>query len=387
MKYISNSVLALTIFFLEDRYENDGFQALYNEKGIAISIKMSNSGRFFQVVNSMEIRKVQMTGGSSYIVSLPKEWIKESGIKKNDPLGLIVQSDGSLTVTPKITGKMAERIKIFNLRDINDYEDLYRLLIGAYVTGFNTIKIVTPARIPSFAHKAVRLFIQASIGQEVSEETEKSIIIKDLLNPGEMPFENVISRMYVIIDGMLRDAIFALKTRDKDLTDDVISRDRDINRLYWLISRQYNLLLRNVSLSRDMGMDVEMALHYLQVSRVLERVGDQVVRAAENIQSLLFVSVERKIMDMLQSLTLEAMDILNSGIESFFKKDINKTNDTLGRVKKFNKKCDDVSKELFDVNRSGVLSIGYTIENLRRISEYTGVICETSINYIVMGNS
>ena len=148
----------------------------------------------------MEIRKVQITGGSSYIVSLPKGWIKDSGIQKNDPLGLIVQPDGSLTVTPKITGKMAERVKIFDLNNIEDSEHLYRLLIGAYVTGFNTIKIISPARIPSFAHKAVRMFIQASIGQEISEETEKTIVIKDLLNPGEMPFENVISRMYVIIE-------------------------------------------------------------------------------------------------------------------------------------------------------------------------------------------
>ncbi|MDD4300779.1 MAG: PhoU domain-containing protein, partial [Methanomicrobium sp.] len=200
-------------------------------------------------------------------------------------------------------------------------------------------------------------------------------------------FENVISRMYVIIDSMLRDTIFALKTRDKDLADDVISRDRDINRLYWLISRQYNLLLRNVSLSRDMGMDVEMALHYLQVSRVMERAGNQVVRAAENVQSLLFISLERKIMDLLSSLTSEVMDILNSGIDSFFKKEIAGTNNVLAKVAGFNKRCDDASRELFNADKSGSVSIGYIIENLKRISEYTGVICETSVNYYVMDTS
>ena len=335
----------------------------------------------------MEIRKVQVTGGSSYIISLPKEWVKNSGIQKNDPLGLIVQSDGSLTITPEITGRMIERVKIFNLKDIDDSEILYRLLIGAYVTGFNTIKIITPTRIPTFAHKAVRQFIQASVGQEVSEETEKSITIKDLLNPGEMPFENVISRMFVIIDGMLRDAVFALKTRDSFLIEDVISRDRDVNKLYWLISRQYNLLLRNVSLSSEMGMNVEMALHYLQVSRVMERAGDQVVKVAENVESLLFVSIEKKIMDEIQSLTTEVMDIFNSGINSFFKCDLKKSNEVLLNVKKYNKKCDEASHDLFDMGRSGVVSIGYIFENLKRIGEYTGVICETSINHIVMENN
>ena len=39
----------------------------------------------------MELRRVQMTGGSSFVVTLPKGWIQEMRIKKNDPVGLIVQ--------------------------------------------------------------------------------------------------------------------------------------------------------------------------------------------------------------------------------------------------------------------------------------------------------
>ena len=136
------------------------------------------SKRYFSAeVGAMEIRKVQKTGGASFIISLPKDWVKASKIEKNDPLGLISQPDGSLTITPHIHGKVAERVKIIDLKDIYDCEYLYRLLIAAYVTGCNTIKITTPSRIPSFAHNAVRMFIQASIGQEVSEETEESMTI------------------------------------------------------------------------------------------------------------------------------------------------------------------------------------------------------------------
>jgi phosphate uptake regulator len=49
----------------------------------------------------MDIRKVQVTGGSSYIITLPKDWIDKSHVKKNDPLGLISQPDGTLLVTVK----------------------------------------------------------------------------------------------------------------------------------------------------------------------------------------------------------------------------------------------------------------------------------------------
>lgn len=33
----------------------------------------------------MEIRRVQITGGSSYVITLPKEWATSQNIKKNDP--------------------------------------------------------------------------------------------------------------------------------------------------------------------------------------------------------------------------------------------------------------------------------------------------------------
>ncbi|EHQ34226.1 phosphate signaling complex PhoU family protein [Methanoplanus limicola] len=334
----------------------------------------------------MEIRKVQITGGSSYIVSLPKEWIRESDIKKNDPLGLIVQPDGTLTITPRLSGKTAEREKEFNMKEIRDPDVLYRLLIGAYVTGYNRIIIKAQTRLPSFAHRVVRMFIQVSIGQEVSEETERTIVIKDLLNPGEMPFENIISRMIVIIEGMTKDSLFALKTRDSELTDDIILRDRDINRLYWLISRQYNLLLKNVSLSREMGINVDNAIHYLQVSRVLERVGDQIVHIAENVKSLLYTPVERKMMDSLTQLSYESINILNSSVKSFYNEDINLTNNTLTDIKEFRKKCDKISYDLFDTNKPGIVPFAYIIENFKRVSEYSGVICETSINYYVMNS-
>ncbi len=330
---------------------------------------------------------MQMTGGSSYTISLPKEWIKSSNIKKNDPLGIIIQPDGSLTLTPELSGKPLETVKEFKLEDIDDPEFLYRSLIGAYVSGFNTIKITSARRIPSYVHKAVRMFTQVSVGQEVSEETGKMIVIKDLLNPGEMPFKSTIQRMYVIVGGMEKDAIFALKSRDVELAKDVIVRDRDVNRLYWLIARQYNLLIKNVSLSREMGMDVEQALNYLQISRVIERMGDQVVKIAENVLTLMYVSIDKKMMDAIEVVGRESLEIFDASIISFYNKDIYLSNNTISRVETFGGRCDAISHDLFDLGKPGVVSIGYIIENLKRVGEYSGVISETVINYLVAEES
>jgi len=74
-----------------------------------------------------------------------------------------------------------------------------------------------------------------TIGQEVAEETDTLIMIKDLLNPAEMPFDNTIKRMFVIVKNMHGDAITALETHNNALALDVINRDMDSDRLNWLI--------------------------------------------------------------------------------------------------------------------------------------------------------
>ena len=170
----------------------------------------------------MEIRKVQITGGSSYIITLPKDWAKSSNIKKNDPLGLIIQPDGTLLVTPKITDERLQKIKEFDVGDINEPTYFFRCLIGAYIAGYTTIKIKSTERMPPFVRMIVGKFTQTTIGQEVVEETDKSITIKDLLDPAEMPFDSTIKRMHTIVKSMYEDVISALKNSDRKVLEDVI---------------------------------------------------------------------------------------------------------------------------------------------------------------------
>jgi len=131
----------------------------------------------------MEIRKVQVTGGASYIISLPKEWARSQKIKKNDPLGVLVQPDGTLLVTPKISGDGVQRERVFEVKRDMEPVYLFRLLIATYIAGFSVIRIRARDRLPPFVRAVVRDFTQMTIVQEVAEETDSAITVKDLLNP------------------------------------------------------------------------------------------------------------------------------------------------------------------------------------------------------------
>ena len=132
--------------------------------------------------------------------------------------------------------KPLQRVKEIDIGHITDPSFLFRILIGAYITGFTTVRVTSKQRFPPFVRSVVRDFTQMTIGQEVAEETETLVVIKDLLNPSEMPFDNTLKRMFVIVKNMHADAILALETHNSALAGDIINRDVDVDRLNWLIA-------------------------------------------------------------------------------------------------------------------------------------------------------
>jgi phosphate uptake regulator len=331
----------------------------------------------------MEIRRIQVTGGSSYIVTLPKKWIKSLNIKKNDPIGLLMQSDGTLLITPKISREQTQRIKEFSINETVDQKYLLRQLIGAYIAGYTSLVIKSNVRMPSSVRLLVREFTQTTIGQEIVEETDKTIIVKDLLNPAEMPFNRTIKRMYILVKSMHIDSMSALKEKDKILVQDVIARDNEVDRLHWLVARQYNIIQRNVNFTEKMGITIGLAGTSFLISRIIERIGDHVIRIAKNIINIIDEKIDIRIIEKIESASNLAIDIFNNSSGSFFKRDIKGANENIEAVKKLEAQCEKINTIALKQEGSMAISIGYIVESIRRIGEYAEDISETVINYLI----
>jgi phosphate uptake regulator len=331
----------------------------------------------------MEVRRVQLTGGSSYILTLPKEWINSLNIKKNTPLGIHIQSDGTLLITPKIMQEQLQRAIEFDTTKASEPSFLLRRLIGAYIAGYTVIKIISTSRVPEPVHSVVRTFTQTAIGQEVVEETDNSITLKDLLNPIEMPFDRTIKRMHIIVKGMYEDAIQAFQTKDKQLADDVIQRDTDIDRLHWLIARQYNIILRHVSLAEKMNITNSAASSCFLISRIIERIADHVLSIAENTSTLGKSKIDEKIIKHIVTAGTQSLELFNQSINAFFRKDIKNSNETIESVTKLEDLGEKINTLVLDQEGSIALAIGYIVESILRIGEYSQDISETVINYLI----
>ena len=331
----------------------------------------------------MEIRKVQITGGSSYVVTLPKEWAQALKIKKNDPLGMIIQSDGTLLVTKEIHEKPIQRTKRIDVTAIQDPTYLFRLLIGTYIAGFTTIEVFSKTRLPPSIGMIVRDFTQMTIGPEVVEETDNQIILKDLLNPMEMPFNNTIKRMFVIVKNMYLDAMNATESRNRKLAEDITCRDSDVDRLHWLIARQTNIVLKNPELARRMAVSPGMVMNSLIISRIIERIGDHAVRWAENAGRISDQELDPAVLERMKTASTLALAIFDKSIVSYFKSDIRESHANIEQVKKLEDLCEDMNTLAMDQEPEVAVALRYIAESIRRSGEYAGDISETVINYLV----
>ncbi len=332
----------------------------------------------------MEKRKVQMTGGSSYIITLPKEWVNARGIKKNDVLDIIENSDGSLSIVPEGKGKKRSEKSIrIDCKEINDPNFIFRMLVAAYIRGYTTIIVQREPSIPPELRTSVRRFVQNTVGLEIIEEDESTIEIKDLLDPSEMPPERTIKRMYMLVKNMHEDAIYALLKGKSDILSDMGERDMEIDRLYWLIAHQYNSISCDRKIAEKLGIDPGLGVYYFLIAKTMERIGDHAVRISENGMRILKLDKKPAIFERIEEASKMSMEIFTESIDSWIRKDIKNANRNIENVRELVKYCEEISESALREKGIMAVSLNSIIESIRRTGEYSADLSEMAINYLI----
>ena len=92
-----------------------------------------------------ETRKIQFTGKSSYIVSLPKQWIMDLGLKQGDQIRMTRKGSSTLELyPPKFESRTTKKEDAVIEIDIEEEaSSIVRKLISLYFLGFKTINVKT----------------------------------------------------------------------------------------------------------------------------------------------------------------------------------------------------------------------------------------------------
>jgi phosphate uptake regulator len=328
----------------------------------------------------MESRKVQKTGISTITVSLPKDWVATNNLKAGDQVNLEILPDGSLTIDPKERRKQEPVRRVVSVDKGEPTEHLTRKLIGAYLAGYNIIEVRSKERMDLDTKHAVKEFARLVIGPEVIEETANTLVMHDLSDPVELPQKKCVRRMHLIVDSMHRDAVIAFSEGDVGLAQDVIDRDQDVDRLYWMTVKQFNLIQKDRSLADKIGVDIYEAMSLMLVARMMERIGDH----AEKIAKHAMMYSEKKAADrdlgQINKISLAALEVLKSSVESFFLKDIAAANEAIDKAEELAQQAETIMPDLQGSSGKGAATKTSVLDSVIRTIMYSTDIAELAIN-------
>jgi len=144
---------------------------------------------------STEIRKIQVVGGSTYITSLPKEWVERHGLGRGSPLHMQVGRD-EIVIRPR-PRREASRRSVISLPGDTDIKMLERIVLSHYLAGSDVIYVHLGAR-QEYRMAIRRLIKKKMIGFEVFDEGIDYIELRSFIREGDIGLGMALERMFKI---------------------------------------------------------------------------------------------------------------------------------------------------------------------------------------------
>ncbi|SDY50812.1 phosphate signaling complex PhoU family protein [Halobellus clavatus] len=325
----------------------------------------------------VETRKVQVTGGSTFTVSIPKEWATENDVSAGSVVEFYPEGD-SLFLAPANEEERTE-----GTLDVTDLagDELTRAVMTMYVSGFDIINLES-SRITTSQRRTIREATQSLVGLEVLEETRDSVVIRDLLDSAELSIHTAVRRMRLISLSMLSDAVDGLAELDTDMARDVIQRDDDVDRLWMVVSRIFRATLRTPKAAEELGLPREVCFDYQSAARQLERVADHATKIA-HLTLELEKPVPEEVVDALYELHEEARAIIDDGMDALLAEDGDEStrlaNDARESVQLLDERARQIDELLRDLDPARAQMLGLIVDSVSRSADYGGNIAETAL--------
>ena len=286
-----------------------------------------------------DLRKVQQTPTGTFFVCVPKSWAQQNGLKKGSLVNLDVTADGKLFVDAKYYSELPQKTVTLSVGPF-----LGREIIGRYLLGFDVISIEDKDCIDLEVRATVKSAASSLVGLEIVEETYSKVVLQCLLDPSGSQPEKILRRNYAIVSGMVRDVTNSFINGDLQLAKNVIARDVESNRLYFLLVRFLRTILQTPRLSEKLGITPIDCLDYRLAASLLESMGDACVQVAINTINLHGFKPSSELSKLLIDLQTVCLEANQQAINSFINKDIFTAENVRKAKTKIQCICTDIEK-------------------------------------------
>jgi phosphate uptake regulator len=265
----------------------------------------------------LDLRKIQRTSGGTFFVCLPKDWAERNGLDRGSVVSVNETADGSLVVNPKYDAERSPKVVAVRPSSFLD-----RVIVEKYLLGYDVIQIQAKDRISPLDRERVKQASSRLVGLEIVEENHSQIVMQCLLEPSTFPPQKILRREYSIVSGVHRDAVTALLEGDLELAKNVVARDNEVNRLYFLLVRILRTVIQNPRLSEKLGILPIDCLDYRLAASLIESIGDHSASIGETAIKLGGAKIPEKFSKLILQLHKIAYESHENATSAVFSHDV-----------------------------------------------------------------
>src|SRR5918993_83321 len=330
-----------------------------------------------------EVRKVQFTGKSTYVLSLPKRWIEEMHLKAGDQVALIRELDNSLSILPFISGlrESVNEVTAIILPD-DSSSTVKRKVVSMYLAGYDIIHLkLKSGRNNPALRDAVREVVRRNlVGTEMIADASDNITLQVLLSLPELSVNTAIRRMYLIASSMHKDAMSALAELNYELAKEVIRSDDEVDRFSLYVLRNLVMAMQNGRVLREMGLKKPSdCLSYRVAVKSIERIADHACSIADKAITLKD-KIPKDSLQKIDKMSHLALTVLNDSVEALLRRDYQLADKTVDDAKNIGTLEDDVLTAMEKDRVHDLGNIKLALEDIRRTAEYASDIAEVAMN-------
>jgi phosphate uptake regulator len=217
----------------------------------------------------MEVRKLVKSGYASLVIAVPKAWLTKNKLKAGN-LIYIKEEKNKLIIGAESKPSQAISNEITIDIDGKDPSLIPYDVISAYL---NNVKyIVIKGKQLSKVVGIVKKSLSDLIALELIDESRERIVARNFLNLDDIDLKVLIRRMDNIIRSMIIDTKEGIN--HPDMVPMIVSRDKEINRLSFLVYKILKTAFLDKSLLDKLQIEELDILRYWQVNIHLEKIGD-----------------------------------------------------------------------------------------------------------------
>lgn len=337
-----------------------------------------------------EVRRIQFTGRSTYILSLPKKWMNEMNLKAGDLVNIVRDTNHSLSIVPnslRSADSVNEATAI--ITHVETENSLKRKVISMYLAGYNIMHLKAKSgRISPVQRDAIREVIRRNlVGTEIIADSSEIITVQVLLTLPELSINTAVRRMFLIATAMHKDAMSALSELNHELAEAVIKSDDEVDRFSLYILRNLVMATQNERALQEMGLKgIADCLSYRVAVKSIERVADHAVgMSSKNLR--LNQKITKEAFDKIQKMSQLSLSVLSDSVEAFLRRDYVLADSVVAKAEDMhNLEADVISfldRENTAVGKSANVDIKIILEDIRRTAEHASDIAEAAMNQTI----